>query len=199
LINSKLVVRPESGEIMTENEKMLAGEFYFALDPELVAMRNAARILLDKINATAVEAPGAALPHFKQLFGAVGEGFIAQAPFYCDYGRNIYLGDNVYFNFNCVILDCAKVTIGSNVMFGPNVQIYTATHPLDAAMRKAGKEFAKPITIREQVWVGGSVVICPGVTIGERSVLAAGAVITKDVPPGVLVGGNPATIIKDVE
>jgi maltose O-acetyltransferase len=183
---------------MTEYEKMLAGEFYYALDPELVEMRNNARILLDKINASAIEAPNDDRPLFRQLFGALGEGFIAQAPFYCDYGRNIYLGDYLYFNFNCVILDCAKVTIGSHVMFAPNAQIYTATHPLDADLRKAGKEFAKPVTIHDHVWVGGSAVICPGVTIGERSVIGAGAVITRDVPACVLVGGNPARVIKEV-
>ena len=186
---------------MSEFEKMCSGELYFALDPELVRMRNAARALLDKINATAMEitADDPRRPLFAQLFGEVGECFLLQAPFYCDYGKNIFLGDNVYFNFNCVILDSAKVTIGSRSMFAPNVQIYTATHSLDSEVRKSGKEFAKPITICEDVWVGGSAVICPGVTICERSVIAAGAVVTKDVPAGVLVGGNPAKIIKPVK
>ncbi len=186
---------------MTEFEKMVAGEFYYALDPELVGMRNAAREILDKLNATTMEITGddPRREYFKKLFGKVGDNFLAQLPFYCDYGRNMYIGDNVYFNFNCVVLDSARVVIGSHTMFGPGVQIYTATHPLDAGLRMAGREFAKPITIGSHVWVGGAVVICPGVSIGDRSVIAAGAVVARDVPPGVLVAGNPARIIKQVQ
>jgi len=185
---------------MTEYEKMTAGEMYFALDPELVRMRNAARALLDEINASTAEMVPGDPRHeiFKRLFGSVGVGFLAQTPFYCDYGINMHLGERVYFNFNCIILDSAPVTIGSRVMFAPNVQIYTATHPLDAEARNSGLEFAKPITIGDDVWVGGSVVICPGVTIGDRCVIAAGAVVTKDVPPDTLVGGNPAKMIKSI-
>jgi maltose O-acetyltransferase len=186
---------------MSEFDKMTAGEFYFALDPELVGMRNAARAQLEILNASVMEitAGDPRRACYEKLFGEVGEGFLVQPPFYCDYGKNIYLGDFVYFNYNCVILDCMKVKIGSHVMFGPYVQLYTATHPLDAGLRRAGKEFAKPIMIGDDVWVGGGAVICPGVTIGDRCVIAAGAVVTKDIPDGVLAGGNPAKIIKRVD
>ncbi len=185
---------------MREYDKMIAGEMYDPTDPELMKMRSDARELLDLINASTKDIfgddPRAAV--CRKLFGGMGKNCILQPPFYCDYGRNIRLGDNVFLNFNCIMLDVAEVTIGSYVMFGPNVQIYTATHPLDSVERNSGREGAKPIVINDYVWVGGSAVICPGITIGERSVIAAGAVVTKDVPPRVLVGGSPARIIKHI-
>jgi len=184
---------------MTEYEKMIAGEFYNASDPELVRRRYEARDLLNKINGSLQDVKdGSRLNLCEQLFGAVGENFWLQPPFYCDYGFNITLGNNAYFNFNCVVLDVAKVTIGSNVFFGPNVQVYTATHPLDVSLRTAGQEFGRAITIGDNVWIGGSVIICPGVTIGNDSIIAAGAVVTKDVSSRVLVGGNPAKVIREI-
>jgi len=184
---------------MREYEIMISGGMYNPLDEELVAMRRAARELLAAINSSPFEIYPSDQRHAscRKLFGAAGS-FILQPPFYCDYGRNIHIGDGVYFNFNCVILDVAPVKIGSGTMFGPNVQIYTATHPLEHTARNSGREFGKPVTIGDNVWVGGSAVICPGVTVGDRCVIAAGAVVTKDVPPDVVVGGNPARIIKEI-
>ncbi len=185
---------------MREYEKMISGELYSGLDPELVQMRKPARELCDKINASAVEIRGLdpRLGLCAELFGKVGKNLWLQPPFYCDYGKNIFLGDNVYMNFGCVILDVAKVTFGSHVFLGPNVQIYTAMHPLVAEVRNQGLESGEPITIQDNVWIGGSVVICPGVTIGEGSVIGAGSVVTKDVPPRVVVAGNPARVIRSL-
>ena len=162
---------------------------YHAGDAELVRMRYEARNILDNINASVQDInAGKRLELCKQLFGKVGDNLWLQPPFYCDYGLNIELGDNVFFNFNCVVLDVAKVIIGSNVFFGPNVQVYTATHPLDTSLRISGQEYGKTITIGDNVWIGGSAVICPGVSIGDNSVIAAGAVVTKDIVRSVLVG-----------
>ena len=122
-----------------------------------------------------------------------------QPPFFCDHGANIVLGTKVYLNFNCVVLDVARVTIGSNVLFGPSVQIYTATHPISAAERRKWIESAKPITIGSDVWVGGGAVICPGVSIGDRSVIGAGSVVTRDIPSDVIAAGNPARIIRALD
>ncbi|HMN11685.1 MAG TPA: sugar O-acetyltransferase, partial [Bellilinea sp.] len=126
----------------------------------------------------------------------VGKGCIVRGPFFCDYGKNITLGDGVYFNFNCVILDVCPVKIGSRSMFGPGVQILTALHPIDAEERATWVEYGSPITIGEDVWVGGGAIICPGVTVGNRSIIGAGAVVTKNVPDDVIVAGNPAKIIR---
>lgn len=185
---------------MTEYEKMVAGELYSALDPELTHMRKIARELADKINASTLDLRGEdpRLDLCKKLFGRVGKNLWIQPPFHCDYGKNIFLGDNVYINFGCIFLDVAKVTLGSNVFLGPNVQIYTATHLLIAEERNQGLESGKPITIQDNVWIGGSVVLCPGVTIGEGSVIGAGSVVTKDIPARVVAVGNPARVIRPV-
>jgi len=131
----------------------------------------------------------------RKLIGAETDAWI-QPPFYCDYGYNLRLGRKVFFNFNCVVLDVMPVDIGDRVLIGPAVQLYTATHPLDADERRSGRELAEPIRIAEDVWIGGGAVICPGVSIGPRAVIAAGAVVTRDVPADVLVGGNPARLIR---
>jgi maltose O-acetyltransferase len=135
----------------------------------------------------------------KALLPHAPESTWIQPPFYCDYGSNIVLGEKVFFNFNCVVLDVMKVKIGSRSMFGPNVQIYTATHPLDHRERAGGLEFAKPVSIGEDVWIGGSAVICPGVQIGDRSVIGAGSVVTKDIPADVFAAGNPCKVIRVLE
>lgn len=127
-----------------------------------------------------------------------GDNLWIQPPFYCDYGTNIITGEGVFFNFNCVVLDVMEVNIGSKTMFGPNVQIYTATHPLDYKIRNTGLEYAKPITIGENVWVGGSVVICPGITIGDNSIIGAGSVVTKSIPANVIAAGNPCKVIRNL-
>ena len=183
---------------MREYEKMIAGEMYNAMDSELVEMRLRARKLLTQINQSVEDIrTGPRLELVKDLLGAVGKNIWLQPPFFCDYGKNITFGDSVFLNFNCVILDVAKVTIGSFVFMAPNVQIYTAGHPLDWQERRK-VEFGKPITIGDDVWVGGNAVICPGVTIGSKSVIGAGAVVTKDVPGGVVMAGNPARILKSI-
>ena len=183
----------------TEREKMLSGQFYFALDPELSAARRRARDHIYALNHSRDDEEELRRRIISKLFGSTGRDTWIEPPFYCDYGANITLGSNVYFNFNCVVLDPAPVTIGSHVMFGPNVQIYTATHPMDAARRRAGDEYALPISIGDEVWVGGSAIICPGVTIGSRSVIGAGSVVTRDVPEGVFAAGNPCRVIREVE
>jgi maltose O-acetyltransferase len=183
---------------MTEFNKMIKGEMYNANDPELVRMRAEVRDLLNELNHSVQDIKtGSRLDLCLKIFGKVGKGLWLQPPFYCDYGRNIEFGDNVYLNFNCVILDVAKVIVGSNVLFGPSVQIYTASHPINAQARQDGQEFGKEIRIGNGVWIGGSAVLCPGITIGDNSIVAAGAVVTKDVPANVIVGGNPARIIKE--
>ena len=180
----------------TEKEKMLAGELYNAMDPLLVNERRQARELMQAFNATPADDRPRRRHLLIELLGSVGSNVGVEPPFFCDYGYNIHLGDNVFFNFNCVILDVMRVEIGSNCMFGPNVQIYTATHPLDAVERRGGLEFAKPIKIGCDVWVGGSAVISPGVTIGDRSVIGAGSVVVKDIPADVFAAGNPCKVIR---
>lgn len=174
---------------------MLAGELYDPLDPQLCRERDRCRDLCRRLNATRDEQKEERRQLLAELFGRETDACV-QPPFFCDYGTNIRLGSGVFFNFNCVVLDVAPVTIGSHALFGPAVQIYTATHPLDAAERRRGLEAAKPITIGADVWVGGGAVICPGVTIGDRSVIGAGSVVTRPIPADVLAAGNPCRIIR---
>jgi maltose O-acetyltransferase len=183
----------------TEKQKMLAGELYDALDPQLSEERVKARLLLKQLNDSREDYPIERTRILKELIPNSGEGLWLQPPFYCDYGYNIIVGEKVFFNFNCVVLDVMPVTIGSRTLFGPNVQIYTATHPLNYRERATGQEYAKPITIGEDVWVGGSVVICPGVSIGDRCVIGAGSVVTKDIPAGVFAAGNPCKVIRELD
>ena len=175
---------------------MLAGELYDPLDPQLSEERTQARLLLKQLNDSREDETEERNRILKELIPNAGQGLWLQPPFYCDYGYNIIVGEKVFFNFNCVVLDVMPVTIGSRTLFGPNVQIYTATHPMDYKERASGVEYAKPITIGEDVWVGGSVVICPGVTIGDRCVIGAGSVVTKDIPAGVFAAGNPCKVIR---
>lgn len=182
----------------TEREKMLAGELYDPLDPELTRARERARDLCQDLNATR-EAQQEARRHILQeLLGAGGDSVWMQPPFYCDYGSNIRLGRKCFFNFNCVVLDVCPVTIGDHTLFGPAVQIYAATHPLNSELRRT-QEFGKPVVIGSDVWVGGGVIICPGVTIGSRSVIGAGSVVTRDIPAGVIAAGNPCRVIREVD
>jgi maltose O-acetyltransferase len=181
----------------TEREKMLAGEFYDPLDPELVAARARARDLCWDLNATRDRDEAIRRRILTELFGTGGDSVWMQPPFYCDYGSNIHLGTRVFFNFNCVVLDVAEVRIGDFTLFAPGVQILTATHPLDAVLRRT-RENAKPITIGSDVWVGGGAIICPGVTVGDRAVIGAGSVVTKDVPAGVVAFGNPCRVVREI-
>lgn len=183
----------------TEKEKMLAGELYNAADKQLSDERVQTRLLLKKLNETREDEQEEITRTLKQLLPNAGSDLSIQPPFYCDYGYNIKTGDKVFFNFNCVVLDVAQVAIGSGTLFGPNVQIYTATHPMDYKERASGLEYAKPIVIGEDVWIGGSVVICPGVTIGDRTVIGAGSVVTKNIPPDVFAAGNPCKVIRTLQ
>lgn len=182
----------------TERQKMLAGQLYDATDPELCAQRRHARDIMHQLNATRDEEGALRQQLYRALFGRMGDRLWIEPPFYCDYGNNIYFGDRVYFNFNCVVLDCAEVTVGSDVLFGPGVQIYTATHPLDYRVRRQWLEAARPITVGSDVWVGGAAILCPGVTVGDRSVIGAGSVVTKDIPAGVFAAGNPCRVLKEL-
>jgi maltose O-acetyltransferase len=183
---------------LTEREKMLAGELYDPLDAELVAGRSRARELCEALNATPEAAQAERRRIVQALFGQGGDTVWMQPPFYCDYGTNIELGERVFFNFNCVVLDVCRVRIGSFTLFGPAVQIYTPLHPLDAELRRK-QEFGKPVEIGPDVWVGGGAIILPGVTIGARAVIGAGSVVTRDVPAGMFAAGNPCRVIRAVE
>ena len=174
---------------------MLAGELYDPLDPELVRARQRCRDVCRRLNESREEDAAGRRRLVAELLGADSDAWI-QPPFFCDYGWNIALGSRVFFNFNCVVLDVMRVAIGDNVLFGPAVQIYTATHPVDAVERRTGREFAKPVTIGSDVWVGGGAIICPGVTIGDRAVIGAGSVVTKSIPADVVAAGNPCRIIR---
>ncbi|MEZ6131152.1 MAG: sugar O-acetyltransferase [Planctomycetaceae bacterium] len=181
----------------SEREKMLAGELYDALDPELVLARERARDLCQDLNAIRERDQETRRRILMELFGSGGDSVWMQPPFFCDYGSNIHLGERVYFNFNCVVLDVCEVRIGDFTFFGPAVQIYTATHPMNAQRRRS-QEFGKPITIGSDVWVGGGAIICPGVTIGSRTVIGAGSVVTRDIPEGVFAVGNPCRVIRQI-
>jgi maltose O-acetyltransferase len=181
----------------TEKEKMLAGELYNALDEQLSIERQRARDLLKRLNDSREDEQEERSRILRELFGRDTDACI-QPPFFCDYGTNITLGRNVFFNFNCVVLDVAPVRIGDYVLFGPSVQVYTATHPLSAAERRRGLEAGKPINIGSDVWVGGGTIICPGVSIGARSVIGAGSVVTQDIPEDVLAVGNPCRVIRSL-
>lgn len=177
---------------------MLQGELYKADDPELLASSMRARLLYREYNLTAESEQDKRTRIIKELLGHMGKKNVIVPPFYCDYGEHISTGDHVFMNMNCCILDVAPVKIGDHVMLGPGVQIYTATHPLDYKKRRSGLELGKAITIGDDVWIGGGAIICPGVSVGSRSVVAAGSVVVKDVQEGVVVGGNPAGVIRSI-
>ncbi|MDK9366401.1 maltose O-acetyltransferase [Lelliottia wanjuensis] len=178
-----------------EKQKMIAGELYRPSDETLRADRLRARHLVHRYNHTGPDAKAERSMLLTELLG-LAEGAYIEPSFRCDYGYNIFLGKAFYANFDCVMLDVCPIHIGDNCMLAPGVHIYTATHPLDATERNSGVELGKPVTIGHNVWIGGRAVINPGVTIGDNVVVASGAVVTKDVPANVVVGGNPAKIIK---
>ncbi|WP_203249086.1 maltose acetyltransferase domain-containing protein [Sporosarcina beigongshangi] len=183
----------------TEKEKMLAGELYLAADSELIKGRENARRLTRVFNETLETELSERTTLLKELFGSVGENIYIEPTLRCDYGSNIHVGENFYANFDSVFLDVCEIRIGDNCMMAPGVHIYTATHPLDPTERNSGAEYGKPVTIGDNVWIGGRAVINPGVTIGHNVVIASGAVVVKDVPDNVVVGGNPARIIKEID
>lgn len=176
----------------SEKEKMLAGELYRASDPELVADHAESAAWMAIYNTSLSLPAETRLKLLHQRFGAVGNNSVILPPFHCDYGSNIFVGENVFVNFNCVILDVCKVSIGDGTQIGPAVQIYAADHPRDVQTRHDGLEFGKPVTIGNNVWIGGGAIILPGITIGDDAIVGAGSVVTRDVPKGATVLGNPA-------
>jgi maltose O-acetyltransferase len=178
----------------TEKQKMLAGELYDAGDPELQADTMAAHKWLARYNATLGSPASEQRELLLERLAKVGDGAVIRPPFHCDYGFNISLGAGVFLNFNCIILDVARVAIGDKTQIGPGVQILTADHPRDAEGRASGLEFGRPIHIGRNVWIGGGAVILPGLTIGDDALIGAGSVVTRDVPPGTAALGNPARV-----
>lgn len=183
----------------TEKDKMLAGELYLAMDQELVKERLSARNLTRRYSLSLETEDELRLDLLRELFGLTGAAVTVEPPFRCDYGYNISVGENFYANFDCVILDVCRVTIGDNCFMAPGVHIYTATHPIDAVERISGVEYGKPVTIGHNVWIGGRAIINPGVTIGDNVIVGSGAVVTKNVPSNVIVGGNPAKVIRELK
>ena len=181
----------------TEKEKMLAGERYNILDAELEADRQHAKKLMRLYNQT--EETPERHTILQQMLGAIGQDSLIWPPFYCTYGKNTYIGDHVFLNYMCTILDNNEVRIGDHVMIGPSVQIYTAAHDLQAKTRIQGWEVAKPIVIEENVWIGGGAILLPGVTIGRNAVVGAGSVVSRNVPANTVVAGNPARVIREIK
>lgn len=181
----------------TEYEKMLAGELYDAGDTELMSMRIKAKAWMQEYNQTKYDKP-LRQKLLAALLGKMGSNADIQTPFFVDYGCHIEVGDNFFANFNCVFLDCNYIKMGNNVFLGPAVQVYAATHPLVAAERIKGPELAFPITVGDNVWIGGGSILCPGISIGDNSTIGAGSVVTKDIPAGVLAVGNPCRVVRRI-
>lgn len=183
---------------MNEKMKMLAGEYYDPSDAELTELRLRARLATEEFNRTSVAEPESRVAIIKSLFGTTGEDIHIESTFNCDYGANIHVGENFYANFGCVILDVARVDIGDNCFIAPQVGIYTATHPINAADRINDLEYGKSIKIGDNCWIGGHATINPGVELGDNVVVASGAVVTKNFGDNVVIGGNPARVLKDI-
>jgi len=184
---------------MTEKEKVAAGMLYDPdHDPELLGEMNYAATKCFEYNNIAPDKVGERSELMRGFLGKTGENFVIRSPFFCDYGYNIEIGENFFSNFNCTILDGAKVTFGDNVFVAPNCGFYTAGHPLDVAQRIAGIEYARPIRVGNNVWIGAGVQVCPGVTIGDNCVIGAGSIVTKDIPANSLAVGNPCKVIREI-
>lgn len=180
----------------SEKEKMLSGALYRASDPELVGERRRCRSLLRAFNAEPEE--DGRLSLLRELLGGIGRGSSIQPPFACDYGYNVSVGDDVYINFNTVILDCAPVTIGDGTQIAPGVQLLAADHPRDPHLRRTLLELARPISIGSNVWIGAAAIVCPGVSVGDDSIVGAGSVVTRDIPAGVVAVGNPCRVVREL-
>lgn len=179
-----------------QKSRMLAGELYVADDPELGAAHLRAQALLARFNASPADAFEERRALLTDLFASLGAGAIAKPPLHCDYGFNVSIGDRTFINFDCVLLDCNRITIGQEVQFAPRVQIYTATHPVDAQARRSGLEYALPVVIGDGAWLGAGAIVLPGVTIGENTVVGAGSVVTRDLPSNVVAVGNPCRVVR---
>lgn len=180
---------------MTEREKMLAGGMYDPMDPDLISARKRARDLLFRYNGLPPSDEDGQKVLLRDLLGSCGNGVFIEAPFHCDYGTNIHVGDRFFANFDCVFLDVCEIRIGDDCMIAPKVGLYTATHPVDPILRSSGRECGKPITIGNRVWIGGGASLLPGITIGNDVVIGAGSVVTQDFPDRVVIAGNPAKIL----
>lgn len=191
--------RPKGNALGENKRRMVAGEWYLPDDPDLAAESQRRAELCAAYQAASAADPRERQKILAELLGSVGEAVRIRAPFHCDFGYHITIGDRTFVNFGAVFLDAAPITVGADVQIGPNVQLLTPTHALDAERRRAGWERADPVTIGDNVWLGGGVIVCPGVTIGENTVVGAGAVVTRDLPPGVLAVGNPARIVRSLE
>lgn len=185
-------------DVRSMRERMQAGDLYIADDPQLEADSLRAASLADQYNRLGPQNPGAAAPLLAELLGSIGEQTIIRPPLYVDYGKYITVGARTFINYNFTALDVAPITIGDDVQIGPNVQLLTPTHPLAAGPRRDKLEAAKPISIGNNVWLGGGVIVLPGVSIGENTVVGAGAVVTRDLPANVVAVGNPARVVRDL-
>lgn len=183
---------------MTEQERMLSGGLYLADDPELLAARRRCRDLLYHYNQTPWDKPKQRASILRALLGGMGEGVFVEPPFRCDYGRNLYLGDRVYVNFDLIVLDVCPVTVGDDALIGPRVSLLAAGHPTDPEVRASGLEYGSPIAIGRRVWLGGGVIVNPGATIGDDSVIGSGSVVTRDIPAGVVAAGNPCRVLRPI-
>lgn len=179
-------------------ERMLAGDLYIADDPQIAADLQRAAVLMYRFNMGDSSHPEARRAILAELLGTLGAGAEIRPPLWCDYGYHIHIGARTFINYGAVLLDVAPITIGEDVQIGPNIQILTPTHPLEPEPRRAKWEAARPITIADNVWLGGGVILCPGVTVGENTVVGAGAVVTRDLPANVLAVGNPARVIRQL-
>ena len=181
----------------TQKKRMLDQKLY-KVDQNIKKEAIKAKILLQQYNNTDVLETEKRNKIIKQLFGKIGKNYYIEPPFYCDFGQNTYVGENLYINTNAIFLDVAKITIGDNVMLGPRVGLYTAGHPLDPIVRNTQLEFGKEIHIGNNVWIGGSSVVCPGVSIGDNTVIGAGSVVTKDIPANCVAVGNPCKVLRQL-
>jgi maltose O-acetyltransferase len=187
------------GDTRSQRERMVAGDLYLADDPQLVQESRRAEALTKEYNESSPFDPARRMRILGDLLGSIGEETEIRPPFHCDYGFHIHIGARTFVNFGLFALDVAEIRIGDDVQIGPSVQLLTPTHPLEPEPRRAKWEAAKPIAIGDNAWLGGGVIICPGVTIGQDTVVGAGAVVTRDLPPGVLAVGNPARVVRPVE
>jgi maltose O-acetyltransferase len=183
---------------MTPIELMQAGKLHHWNDPEIQELGKKAEYLIERYNATKVDEDKTRKTILKELLGKCGDRCGIKPPFHCDYGKFIEIGEGTFINYDCIILDACKVTIGKHVLIGPRTCIYSASHPIYAPVRVEGYDVSKPVTIGDNVWLGGNVVVNPGVTIGQNTIIGAGSVVTKDIPSNVIAAGNPCKVIREI-
>jgi maltose O-acetyltransferase len=193
---SRGVSRVTAPPLTGQKAKMLAGELYLANDPELADDHLRAQALLARFNASRADEDVLRLELLRELLGHLGEGAVVKPTLRCDYGCNVSIGARTFVNHDCVLLDCNRITMGAEVQIAPGVHVYTATHPLDAATRRSGLEYALPVAVGDGVWLGGGAIVCPGVSIGENTVVGAGSVVTRSLPANVVAAGNPCRVIR---